>query len=96
MFSPAAAPASDLRTGSSPPAKAAMSPSAAYGRIAPFSTALPRRKRLMDTLCFKKEYECSEILIGIKGNEPITLKVPSRRKQTETPPHEKNHSGPER
>lgn len=45
---------------------------------------------------FKKEYECSEILIGANGNEPITFKVPSRQKQTENPSHEKNHSSPER
>ena len=45
---------------------------------------------------FKSEYANSEILIGFSGNDPVTLKVASRRKPTEAPPHEKNHGSPER
>ena len=45
---------------------------------------------------FKSEYANSEILIGFAENDPVTLKVSSRRKPPETPPHEKNHGSPER
>ena len=45
---------------------------------------------------FKSEYANSEILIGFAGEEPVTLKVSSRRKPPETPTHEKNHGSPER
>ena len=45
---------------------------------------------------FKSEYANSEILIGFAGNDPVTLKVSSRRKIPETPTHEKNHGSPER
>ena len=45
---------------------------------------------------FKSEYAHSEILIGAEGDNLYTFKVPSRPKLTETPPHEKNHSSPER
>ena len=45
---------------------------------------------------FKKEFKNSEILLGFEGNEAVTLKVSSQPKPHDTPPHEKNHSGPER
>ena len=45
---------------------------------------------------FKKEYKNSEILLGFKGDEPLTLKVPSYPKCSEKVPHEKNHGNPER
>ena len=45
---------------------------------------------------FKSEYANSEILIGAEGDKLYTLKVPSRLKQTENPPHEKDRSSPER
>ena len=45
---------------------------------------------------FKKEFRNSEILLGFDGNEAVTLKVSSQPKPHDTPPHEKNHSGPER
>lgn len=45
---------------------------------------------------FKKEFETSEILIGVKGNDLMTFKVPSRPKPSDLPPHEKSHSSPER
>ena len=45
---------------------------------------------------FKKEFRNSEILLGFEGNEAVTLKVSSQPKPHDTPPHEKNHSGPER
>ena len=45
---------------------------------------------------FKKEFKNSEILIGAVNNTPVTLKVSSHPKQPEKPPHEKNHSSPER
>ena len=45
---------------------------------------------------FKKEYETSEILIGVKGDNLMTFKVPSRPKPSDLPPHEKSHSSPER
>ena len=45
---------------------------------------------------FKKEYETSEILIGVKGNDLMTFKVPSRPKPSASTPHEKSHSSPER
>ncbi len=45
---------------------------------------------------FKKEFETSEILIGVKGDDLMTFKVPSRPKPSNSPPHEKSHSSPER
>lgn len=45
---------------------------------------------------FKKEFRNSEILLGFDGNEAVTLKVSSQPKPHDTPPHEKNHSNPER
>ena len=45
---------------------------------------------------FKKEFETSEILIGVKGDDLMTFKVPSRPKPYNSPPHEKSHSSPER
>ena len=45
---------------------------------------------------FKSEYASSEILIGAVNNVPVTLKVSSHPKRTENPPHEKDHSSPER
>ena len=45
---------------------------------------------------FKKEFKNSEILLGFDGNEAVTLKVSSQPKPHDTPPHEKNHSSPER
>ena len=45
---------------------------------------------------FKKEFETSEILIGVKGDDLMTFKVPSRPKPANSPPHEKSHSSPER
>lgn len=45
---------------------------------------------------FKKEFETSEILIGVKGDDLMTFKVPSRPKPSTSPPHEKSHSSPER
>ena len=45
---------------------------------------------------FKKEFETSEILIGVKGDGLMTFKVPSRPKPSDSPPHEKSHSSPER
>jgi len=45
---------------------------------------------------FKKEFRNSEILLGFEGNEAVTLKVSSQPKPHDTPPHEKNHSSPER
>lgn len=45
---------------------------------------------------FKKEFETSEILIGVKGDDLMTFKVPSRPKPSASPPHEKSHSSPER
>jgi len=45
---------------------------------------------------FKKEFRNSEILLGFDGNEAVTLKVSSQPKHPDTPPHEKNHSSPER
>ena len=45
---------------------------------------------------FKSEYAHSEILIGAEGDKLYTLKVSSHPKQTENPPHEKDHSSPER
>ena len=48
------------------------------------------------TAKYKKVFEKSEILLGAKGNEPITFKVPSTPKHRESVPYEKNHSNPER
>jgi len=45
---------------------------------------------------FKKEFETSEILIGVKGDDLMTFKVPSRPKPSNSPSHEKSHSSPER
>ena len=45
---------------------------------------------------FKKEFETSEILIGVKGDGLMTFKVPSRPKPSDSPPHEKSLSSPER
>ena len=45
---------------------------------------------------FKKEFETSEILIGVKGDDLMTFKVPSRPKPSDSPPHEKSLSSPER
>ena len=45
---------------------------------------------------FKKEFKNSEILLGFDGNEAVTLKVSSQPRPHDTPPHEKNHSSPER
>ena len=45
---------------------------------------------------FKKEFRNSEILLGFEGNKAVTLKVSSPPKPHDTPPHEKNHSSPER
>ena len=45
---------------------------------------------------FKKEFKNSEILLGFEGNEAVTLKVSSQPRPHDTPPHEKNHSNPER
>lgn len=45
---------------------------------------------------FKSEYAHSEILIGAEGDKLYTLKVSSHPKQPENPPHEKQHSSPER
>lgn len=45
---------------------------------------------------FKKEFRNSEILLGFDGNEAVTLKVSSQPKPHDIPPHEKNHSSPER
>ena len=45
---------------------------------------------------FKKEFRNSEILLGFDGNEAVTLKVSSQQKPHDIPPHEKNHSSPER
>ena len=45
---------------------------------------------------FKSEYQNSELLIGAKGNEPITLPIPSKPKLTERPSNGKEHQNPER
>ena len=45
---------------------------------------------------FKKKFKNSEILLGFDGNEAVTLKVSSQPKPHDIPPHEKNHSSPER
>ena len=45
---------------------------------------------------FKTEFRNSEILLGFDGSEAVTLKVSSQPKRLDTPPHEKNHSSPER
>ena len=45
---------------------------------------------------FKKEFRNSEILLGFEGNEAVTLKVSSKPKPHDTPPHEKSHRSPER
>lgn len=45
---------------------------------------------------YKVRFRNSELLIGVKGNEPVTLPIPSKPKLTEKPPHEKQHSNPER
>ncbi len=45
---------------------------------------------------FKSEYQNSELLIGAKGNEPITLPIPSKPKLTGRPSNGKKHQNPER
>ena len=45
---------------------------------------------------FKSEYQNSELLIGAKGNEPVTLPIPSKPKLTERPANGKEHNNPER
>ena len=45
---------------------------------------------------FKKEFKNSEILLGFDRSEAVTLKVSSQPKLHDIPPHEKNHSSPER
>ena len=45
---------------------------------------------------FKSEYQNSELLIGAKGNEPITLPIPSKPKLTGRPSNGKEHQNPER
>lgn len=44
---------------------------------------------------FKKEYHRAEILIGIQGNEPVTLKVPPKPPTVPDAP-QKQRKGPER
>lgn len=46
---------------------------------------------------YKKLFNKSEILLGVKGNDPFTLKVPSDVKKAENRhAHEHKHSDPER
>lgn len=45
---------------------------------------------------FKSEYQNSELLIGAKGNEPITLPIPSKPKLTGRASNGKEHQNPER
>lgn len=45
---------------------------------------------------FKSEYQNSELLIGTKGNEPITLPIPSKPKLSEKPYSAKEHQTSER
>ena len=45
---------------------------------------------------FKSEYQNSELLIGAKGNEPITLPIPSKPKLTGRTSNGKEHQNPER
>ena len=45
---------------------------------------------------FKSEYQNSELLIGAKGNEPITLPIPSKPKLTGRTSNGKEHQAPER
>ena len=45
---------------------------------------------------FKSEYQNSELLIGAKGNEPITLPIPSKPKLTGRPSNGKERQNPER
>ena len=42
---------------------------------------------------YRKEYHNAEILLGVRGNEPVTIKVPPKQR-TSTP--EKKHKSPER
>ena len=45
---------------------------------------------------FKSEYQNSELLIGAKGNEPITLPIPSKSKLTGRTSNGKEYQTPER
>ena len=45
---------------------------------------------------YKQYFSKAEILLGVKGNEPVTLKIPAERKKPEKGPHEQKHSHPER
>ena len=45
---------------------------------------------------FKSEYHNSELLIGAKGNEPITLPIPSKPKLTGRASNGKEHKNPKR
>ena len=45
---------------------------------------------------FKSEYQNSELLIGAKGNEPVTLPIPSKPKLTGRASNGKEHQNPER
>ena len=42
---------------------------------------------------YRKEYHNAEILLGVRGNEPVTIKVPPKQRSS-TP--EKKHKSPER
>lgn len=42
---------------------------------------------------YRKEYHNAEILLGVRGNEPVTIKVPPKQRSS-TP--EKKHKPPER
>ena len=45
---------------------------------------------------YKQYFSKAEILLGVKGNEPVTLKIPAERKKPEKGSHEQKHSHPER
>ena len=45
---------------------------------------------------YKQYFSKAEILLGVRGNEPVTLKIPAERKKPEKGSHEQKHSHPER
>lgn len=44
---------------------------------------------------YKDKFRCAEILLGAKGNEPITMKIPAPQKGAQKP-HDRSKNEPER